>query len=495
MLIPPLANIYFRCLPFTAMADKENVMAQPQGPPDTEKLEEPQKTRTYMQGFGHVIVTFTSAIFAFLYLMVLLIGAQMTAIWAPRTKKDPNVKLTKAQRALHRNLKYYIELAGFELEFHDVWSPDSYQLDVTRILGRKEAIEDEKAAGSKQRYPILLLPGLMQHVGAYCSAGPDAMALVLHRAGYDVWLGNTRSSIKVHNRNYSEMSHKTWRWSIEDMALTDVPTIIEHVKKETGADKIAVVGHSQGTTQTFMCLSKHGRPDVGHSISTFCALAPAVFAGPAIDRWFLKLVRRHRWAYRSMMGDRAFLGIMGALRSITPLKLYTHAAYNMFYYMLSWSDKLWDRHYRNRSFIFTPSVVSSSLMFWWLGKGGFADTGCIFKNPEKNESWFDERFPNVGLFTCGLDNLCDPKPLKKRMATVEKHVPYTIFDYPDYSHMDVMWAKDVPERVTVPLGEFVWKNVDDKDLWREPVWPTAGSRSAEAAIDPATHEPDYEVVP
>lgn len=470
-------------------------MAHRQGPPDTERLEDPPTSRTFLQGLGHVIVTFTSAIFAFLYLFILLICAQITAVGAPRTKRDPNVKLTKAQRALHRNLKYYIELAGFELESHDLWSPDNFQLDVTRIVSPQAVLDNEKTSNLKQRYPVLLLPGLMQHVGAYCSAGPDAMALMLHRAGFDVWLGNTRSSIKVHNRQYSEMSHKTWDWSIENMALTDVPAIIEYIKKHTGAEKIAVVGHSQGTTQTFMCLSKQGRPDVGHSISTFCALAPAVFAGPAIDRWFLKLLRRHRWAYRSMMGDRAFLGIMGALRSITPLKLYTHAAYNMFYYMLSWSDKLWDRHYRNRSFIFTPSVVSSSLMFWWLGKGGFADTRCIFKNPEKNESWFDERFPKVGLFTCGQDNLCDPEPLKRRMATVESHVPYTVFDYPDYAHLDVMWAKDVPERVTAPMGAFIWENLDDKDHWREPVWPTAGSVPPEPAVNPATKEPDYEVVP
>lgn len=475
--------------------ENDEVMANPQGPPKTEPFEDESKRRSFWGWVCLCFRTLCSWIFGFWFLFTLLFCAEIAVLWQPRTKKDPNVKLTKAQRKLTRSLQYYIELAGYRLESHEIFSPDGWSLDLTRIRASKAQEINEKGPEIKRRYPVLLLPGLMQHVGAYCSAGPDAMALLLYRAGFDVWLGNTRSSLRVNNRKHSEMSPKTWDWSIEDMALTDVPSLIAHVQKKTGAKKVAVVGHSQGTTQLFMCLSKNGRPEVGNSISTFCALAPAVFAGPAIDRWFLKMLRRKKWAFRLMIGDRAFLGIMTSLRSGCPMKIYTHSAYDMFFYMLNWSDKLWDRHYRNRSFIFTPSMVSSNLMFWWLGKGGFGDTRCIFKSPETNEPWFGEQFPKAGLFTCGQDNLCDPVPLKARMETVENHVPYTIFDYPDYAHLDVMWAKDAPERVTIPMGKFIWDNLEDKDSWREPVWPAAGDQPSETVIDPATHDVDLEALP
>jgi lysosomal acid lipase/cholesteryl ester hydrolase len=56
--------------------------------------------------------------------------------------------------------------------------------------------------------------------------------------------------------------------------------------------QVALVAHSQGTTQTFLALSKGEIPQLGLSISCFVALAPAVYAGPLLKEIQFSLATR-----------------------------------------------------------------------------------------------------------------------------------------------------------------------------------------------------------
>ena len=44
----------------------------------------------------------------------------------------------------------------------------------------------------RKRYPVLLMHGLLQSAGAYCTNDDNSLAFFLHKSGYDVWLGNNR---------------------------------------------------------------------------------------------------------------------------------------------------------------------------------------------------------------------------------------------------------------------------------------------------------------
>ena len=44
----------------------------------------------------------------------------------------------------------------------------------------------------KPKFPILMIHGLLQSAGAYCTNDNDSLAFYLCKAGYDVWLGNNR---------------------------------------------------------------------------------------------------------------------------------------------------------------------------------------------------------------------------------------------------------------------------------------------------------------
>lgn len=421
-----------------------------------------------MEAFGHAkhwVCAVSSAIFGFFYLIILFIAALFKNTVQRSTPADKSITLSKEERKLVFDLGYYLRLQGFDFEHHDVLTSDGHILHMNHIMPPNSELEE------KPRYPLLLLPGLMQSSSAYCTAGPNAIGLMLSRMGYDVWLGNNRGGFRPAHSEYSGYSAKMWDWSMEDLALHDVPAMVEFVKRKTGSDQVAIGAHSQGTTQTFMALAREehgGAKDLGKSVSSFSALAPAVFAGPLVDRWFLRLLRVGHATYHVMMGYHAFVGMMGHARKLLPLRFFTYTAYIVFNYMLAWDDALWDRHYRDRNFIFAPVFVSAKLMFWWLGKGGFADRKCIFEKEDTN--WFDEQFPPLEMYTCGRDNLVLPEPLINRIRNYEPDLRdrYRVVSLPGYSHLDVLWASDAGIKVALPMAEFIWKHVRDKDKWHAP---------------------------
>lgn len=84
-----------------------------------------------------------------------------------------------------------------------------------------------------------------------------SLATVLADEGYDVWIPNNRGN--TFSRNHTTLNpdkSKFWDFDYEDMALYDVPANLEYVAKATGVEKFPYIGHSQGTVQMFVALSK-----------------------------------------------------------------------------------------------------------------------------------------------------------------------------------------------------------------------------------------------
>jgi pimeloyl-ACP methyl ester carboxylesterase len=108
---------------------------------------------------------------------------------------------------------------------------------------------------------------------------PDkAPAFNLAEAGFDVWMGNNRGcrlSMKHIKYDPSKKSDRPlfWNFDFEDMGIKDLPTMIDFVLEKTGQQKVGFVGHSEGTTQTFIGMSM--MPEYfQQKINLFVALAP-----------------------------------------------------------------------------------------------------------------------------------------------------------------------------------------------------------------------------
>src|SRR5947207_1473298 len=122
----------------------------------------------------------------------------------------------------------------------------------------------------QRRYPVLLMHGLLQSAGAYCTNDDDSLAFFLCKSGFDVWLGSNRCGFEPKHTVLQYHDPRMWAWNIREMGVMDLPALISRVLSETRFDKLGLVCHSQGTTETFVALAKEQRPDLGDKISVFC---------------------------------------------------------------------------------------------------------------------------------------------------------------------------------------------------------------------------------
>ncbi|KAI9731075.1 MAG: hypothetical protein M1818_007932 [Claussenomyces sp. TS43310] len=388
-----------------------------------------------------------------------------------------------------------------------------------------ESVDEPTIDGGKfartprQRYPILLMHGLLQSSGAYCTNDDDSLAFYLCKSGYDVWLGNNRCGFRSEHTLLTYGDPRMWAWNIRQMGVMDLPALVSRVLSETGFAKLGLICHSQGTTQTFVALAKEQRPDLGDKINVFCALAPAAYAGPLIGKMYLKFMRVISPAlFRMVFGIHAFIPFMMTMHSCLPGRLYGAMGYRVFSFLFNWSDARWDRGLRDRMFQFAPVYVSAESMRWWLGRECFAKQKCILatreegkqedvedeledyyhkskiendkqdkgegnsgkesaevvekhrKRPKGSTAWYDEHVPPFALWVCGSDDLVDGRRLLRRFERGrEPHVKLVhtkIIE--EYEHLDVIWAMDMIEQVGREVKEVLWKTCDVRDECRVP---------------------------
>lgn len=112
---------------------------------------------------------------------------------------------------------------------------------------------DNKAV--KDKPVVFLMHGLLSSSDCWILNGPEsAIAFLLVDAGYDVWMGNARGN--VYSKNHATKSPLLppfWDFEWHDIALYDLPAMIDYILYTTQQDALHYVGHSQGTT-TFMVL-------------------------------------------------------------------------------------------------------------------------------------------------------------------------------------------------------------------------------------------------
>jgi pimeloyl-ACP methyl ester carboxylesterase len=283
---------------------------------------------------------------------------------------------------------------------------------------------------SKPKYPVLMIHGLLQSAGAYCTNDDSSFAFYLCKAGYDVWLGNNRCGFNPEHTLLNYADPRMWAWNIRQMGVMDLPALVSRVLSETGFEKLGLICHSQGTTETFVALAKEQRPDIGDKISVFCALAPAAYAGPLIGKMYFKFMRVISPAlFRMMFGIHAFIPFMMTMHSLLPGKLYGALGYRVFSFLFNWTDDRWEVALRDRMFQFAPVYVSAESMRWWLGRECFAKQKCILATREEGkqedvEDEMEEYFHKAKVDNAGHPEKGSPTSrgaLARKSREVEKH--------------------------------------------------------------------------
>lgn len=159
---------------------------------------------------------------------------------------------------------------GFQVEQHKVTTDDGYVLTVFRIPGKIGELRTNKP-------PVFFQHGILDSADCWIMNTADvAPAFVAARAGYDVWLGNSRGN--KYSKEHIKLDpyySSFWMFDWQQMGDHDIPAVTEHIIRTTGHPKIAYVGHSQGTTQLFYALA-HNENYFKDKISIFVALGPVM---------------------------------------------------------------------------------------------------------------------------------------------------------------------------------------------------------------------------
>lgn len=211
---------------------------------------------------------------------------------------------------LVKNVDYYAESCGFRIKNEVCETQDGYHLRVHRIVDPQR--EHERHSDGRGGYPVLIMHGLFQSSGSFVTSEDRSLAFWLARhGGYQVFLGNNRGVFDMGHRTLKRNDPRFWDYNIRDLAIYDLPALVDYVRKETGYDTVAFIGHSQGNGTMFISLSRSMVPELGRKMSYFGALAPAVFAGPLTSCFPFTALRTMQWkTWKRFFGVLDFIPLM-----------------------------------------------------------------------------------------------------------------------------------------------------------------------------------------
>ena len=460
--------------------------------------------------------------------------------WQKRDQKQENIEaqdpedfapLEGGPDKIPCDVRYYARRMGLDCEIFDVQTEDGFIIELWHIYNPREykrtsasqrtpndpnvftpsstaGVSGSQYPPGSKKYPVLLIHGLLQSAGAYCTNDDDSLAFFLAKSGYDVWLGNNRCGFRPRHNLLSYSDPRMWAWNIRQMGVMDLPALISRVLSETGFPRLGLIAHSQGTTQTLVALAKEQRPEIADKISVFCALAPAAYAGPLIGKMYFKFMRViSPGMFRAIFGIHAFIPFMMTMHKVLPPRFYGAMGYRVFSFLFDWTDDRWERGLRDRMFQFAPVYVSAESMRWWLGRECFAKQKCILATREEKDiedredeeedergensesgseeeegekrdedrgryAWYGPGTPPFAFWVCGNDALVDGRRLLRRFERGrEPHVDLVHSKVIEgYEHLDVIWAMDAIEKVGKEVREVIWKTADaeSRKLCRTP---------------------------
>ncbi|CAB3236544.1 unnamed protein product [Arctia plantaginis] len=146
---------------------------------------------------------------------------------------------------------------------YNVTTQDGYILGVYNIPGKKPT-------------PIYLQHGFVDSSDTFLIRGYVSLVAFLAEEGYDVWLGNMRGN--VHSRAHLWMNPDElpfWEFSLHEIAIQDMPSIIDFILKKTGENQLQAITHSEGSAAFFAMGAVN--PEYNKKVKLLICLAPIAY--------------------------------------------------------------------------------------------------------------------------------------------------------------------------------------------------------------------------
>ncbi|XP_042860066.1 gastric triacylglycerol lipase-like [Penaeus japonicus] len=334
--------------------------------------------------------------------------------------------------------------------------------------------ETAKEGGHAHAFPgagnvVFLQHGLMGSSDNWnTNTEEDSLAYLLSNAGYDVWMGNFRGNI--YSRGHASMTHNDpdfWRFSYDEMARYDLPSMLDYVANQTSAEKLHYIGHSMGTTVFFALMSS--RPEYQSRIRSMVALAPVATVRSITSpiKYLAPIVSELHFMLRLFGNDEELMTNRLLTSLWDPYRVCSNQAIceNLQFMITGFDPDRADQKMVPVILSHNPAGASTQTLFHfvqgfnsgrfqqydWGKKGNMLKYGTE-QPPEYDVSKID--LP-VTLFWAGNDWLTG----KEDISRLEKQLPQLQASYkvsnPVFSHLDFLWANDVHSLVYDKLFEVL----------------------------------------
>ena len=142
------------------------------------------------------------------------------------------------------DIGYYARHVGLECDEMKTETEDGFILTMQHIVDRRPGATPATrtfpsiTCVTLDKYPVLLLHGLLQASGTFCVNDESSLAFYLCKSGYDVWMGNNRGYFKPEHKTLKPSDPKFWAWNLQEMASLDLPAMVSFVCAKTNHEKV-----------------------------------------------------------------------------------------------------------------------------------------------------------------------------------------------------------------------------------------------------------------
>lgn len=345
-------------------------------------------------------------------------------------------------------------MQGYPVEEHIVHLKDGQILGIHRIPHGKTVSSHLHPEQEGTKPVVFLQHGFMMTSEVWvCNLDASRqLPFLLADSGYDVWLGNTRGNkYSMKHMRHTPDKRDFWEFSIDELAIYDLPGATDYVLGVTGATTISYIGFSQGTAQAFAALAIN--PDFASKVHLFIALAPAMapsgLYNPIVDAF----IRASPQLIYLFFGRKALLTLTLFWQRILYPTIFVKTIDACLSFLFGWNSRNMTEDQKQVSYYHLYSFTSVKCVVHWfqiIRARAFQmyDDHSISPSDNGSEHYRNPRFPTTQIKTPlailygGSDSLVDINVLLSQLPT-----PVFVKKVPAYEHLDFLWADSIDETV------------------------------------------------
>ncbi|NXO19196.1 LIPM Lipase, partial [Oriolus oriolus] len=315
------------------------------------------------------------------------------------------------------------------------------------------------------RPPVLIVHGFCLDGGDWVDNFPDSsLAFVLADAGYDVWIGNNRgNSWSRRHLNLSTASEEFWDFSFHEMAMYDLPAMVDFILMQTEQEWLFYVGHAQGTSLGFIAFSS--LPHLAKKIRLFLALAPLYTfhhaRGPILELFFVPdPLLKETFGTRELVLVRRKEKLLLVEKCSRPLA--AEACTDMIFIIGGFDRKNLNVSRLDVYLSHFPDCTSVKNLLHWgqtAKSGQFKQFDYGLRNVEKYNQptpplySIEAMTVPVALWTGGHDWVTPPEETQRLLP----HLSHIVYHkhFPDWNHFNHHWGLDAPQRMYRRMVTFM----------------------------------------